>query len=75
MTRRALEAMNRDKSDSDLQTKEVAEVASIWIKGASIAGGYAASDAVVKLNLGVTSNQGQTIEAEVVQDAGSEELP
>ena len=60
----------------ELLTSEMSTVAKNYGALHAQAAGYAASDSIVKLNLGVTANQGQTIEAEIVtQEAGAEELP
>jgi len=77
LSRRALEGLDRDKSDADLQTQEVATVAASWIKSASIAGGYGAAEAVIKMNLNLTaqSQEGVTLDAEIVQPVDGEELP
>lgn len=74
VTRRALERANR-YHDDELMVPEVAQTISTYVKSAATAGGYAASDAVVKMNLQLTGSPA-AIEAEIVaQDAQSEELP
>ena len=76
VTRRALE--RADKYDDDeLMVQEVAQVINSYVKSASIAGGYGAADAVIKMNLNLTaqSQEGVTLDAEIVQPVEGEELP
>ncbi len=76
VTRRALE--RADKYDDDeLMVQEVAQVINSYVKSASIAGGYSAADQVIKMNLNLTaqSQEGVTLDAEIVQPVDGEELP
>ena len=72
--RRTLENLAERPID-ELLTPEMSTVAKNYGSLHAQAAGYAANDAIVKMNLNVTASHGQTFEAEVVQEAGSEELP
>lgn len=78
VTRKALERANQYDAD-ELMQNDVAQVVSTYVKSAATAGGYAAADSVVKMNLSITGSQvnssPQTLDAEIVQDVHGEELP
>lgn len=80
VTRKALERANQYDAD-ELMVPDVAQVVSTYVKSAATAGGYAAADSVVKMNLSITgqgnpgAGNAQTLDAEIVQDVQGEELP
>lgn len=63
VSRRALERVDRC-DDDELILPETADVASKWIKSASVAGGYGAGESVAKINLHLTGAKPQTMDAE-----------
>lgn len=73
ISRRALERTAK-MDDDELVLPEIATMAHTWVKSASIAGGYSSADAVVKMNLSITS-QPQTMEAQITELPNAEELP
>lgn len=76
VSRRALER-TAQLDDDELIVPEVAQMAHTWTKSASIAGGYGAADAVARVDLRVTAQRDQAIEAEFTempQDQGFTEI-
>lgn len=66
VSRRALERVDR-MDDDELVQPEVAGMAHTWTKSAALAGGYAASDSVAKVNLQVTSAREQSVDAQEIE--------
>jgi hypothetical protein len=73
VTRRALERADKYQDD-ELMVPDVAQVIHSYVKSAAVAGGYSSADAVVKMNLSITS-QPQTMEAQITELPNAEELP